>query len=144
MDIFGKNKTLELQGQIDDLTEQVGNLQKQCSDYQRTIAGFVNVKASYEEENNKLAKKYESSIAQLKQEIESEKKAVAKRVNMELSSIGVSQFIPEEISQEGFGTMSPEMICNKFISMEESAEKHEFFKKHEKVISQFLKQQKKV
>jgi hypothetical protein len=38
--------------------------------------------------------------------------------------------------------LSPELILEKFSSMKESPEKHEFFVKHENIISQAMKQKK--
>jgi hypothetical protein len=140
MALFNLNekKILELQDTIGELEEKNSGLLKECQGYKQTIASFMDVKASYDDEKSKLVKKYEISLNQLKEQIEMEKKSVAKKVNMELSAIGIKTFIPEEISEE-VTVSSPEQILKQFTSMEESPEKHAFFKKYEKVISQFVK-----
>ncbi len=138
MNIFKRDNTTELRDQIGELEARNLTLKEECAEYRRTITGFVNVKASYEAEKEKLMALHKNELTQLKQQIEIEKKSVAKKVNAELASIGVSQFVPEEISS-GSPLQSPEAILEQFTSMPESPEKHEFFKLHEKIISKAMK-----
>ena len=70
MNFFKKDRTIEMQESIEELQEENSNLQKKVQDYQKTISGFVGVKTSYEAEKNKLIKKYELELSQLKQQIE--------------------------------------------------------------------------
>lgn len=140
MGLFKKDNKVEveLQEQIDDLVEQNFNLKEECAGYRKTISGFVGVKTSYESEKAKLMKTHESEISKFKQQIEMEKKSVARKVNSELTSIGISQFVPEEISIDGL-MQSPESILDKFTSMQESPEKHKFFEANKEMISKALK-----
>jgi len=143
MAFFKKNETIELQLQIDDLMAEKESLQKQCKDYQNTIAGFVDIKATYEDKTNKLMKQHESEVSQLKLSVELEKKSVAKKVNAELRRIGVSTFVAEEVSPE-VNTGSPEMIFRKFESMKAgSKEALEFYTKYATVIDDYRKQSEK-
>jgi hypothetical protein len=100
----------------------------------------MTVKATYEDDLQKVNKKFELEVKQLKQQVEMEKKSVARKVNKELSEIGVSRFVAEEISKSD-NNLSPESICKKFTDMPESQEKHLFFEANEKVISRFMKNQ---
>ena len=118
-------------------------LQDEIADYKKSMTSFSNQKMIYENEKSSLVSKYENSIAQLKQEIEIEKKSVAKRVNKELFRIGISDFIPEEISQES-NMLSPEIALDKFASMQEGPEKHAFFKANEIIISKAMKNKQKM
>ncbi len=138
MGLFKKDKSVELQSQIDDLLDENTNLKQECAGYKKTISAFVGVKTAYDEEKNKLMKSHENEVSKLKQQIELEKKSVAKKVNAELASIGIHQFVPEEISMDNL-MLSPESLLEKFTSMPESPEKHEFFKLHEKEISKAMK-----
>ncbi len=145
LSVFKKNKASTadpLQSQMTKLQEHNISLQEECKELKKTISAFVGVKAAYEDEKNELVKEYESKFAMLKQQLELEKKSVAKKVNAELSTIGVQQFLSEEISDEST-FISPEEIVKRFTSMAESPEKHEFFKKYEKTINLFTKQKNK-
>lgn len=138
MNFFKKNESLELKSQIDDLMAEREVLQKQMKDYERTISSFMSVKSSYEDEKNKLMLAHKAELQSIKQALEIERKSVAKKVNQELAKIGVSEFVAEEISPESNST-SPDAIINKWLSMPESTEKHDFFKQYEKVISKATK-----
>ena len=139
---LNKKRVLELENQVDDLVSTNAKLLEDIANYKQTISSFVGVKTAYDAEKAKLMKKHESEVNQLKHQIESEKKSIARKVNAELSSIGVQRFFAEEISAEGVSNHSPESIVSQFTSMPESELKHEFFKVNEKVISAFLKSQK--
>jgi hypothetical protein len=140
MNFFKKNDTLELQSQIDDLMEEKFNLIKEMKDYKKTISSFVDVKSVYESEKLKLMESHKQEIQTLKQSIESEKKSVARKVNQELAKIGIKQeFLAEEISPNGPDMTSPEMIRERWMIMPESPEKHEFFRKYEKIIGKSIK-----
>lgn len=138
MGFFKKNETLELQDTIGELQAHNESLVKQIQDYQRTISGFVDVKTKYEYEKMALTEKYNKELLQVKQQLEIEKKSVARKVNRELSRIGVPTFVAEEISINN-QSLGPGEITEKWMTMPESKEKHEFFAKHEKVISQSIK-----
>ncbi len=137
MGFFKSDKSIELQSQLDDLVEQNFHLKEECQGYRRTISSFVDVKSKYEESEKQLVKKYEIQIGQLKKDLETEKKSVARKVNQKLLTIGVSTFLPEEISVAN--NFSEEDIFKQFMKMSESPEKHEFFQKHEKAIDRAMK-----
>src|ERR1039458_2496878 len=139
MSMFGNSKSLKEELASKDVV--ILQLQTELDDYRKSMTSFSKQKMAYEEEKTKLVSKYEGTITHLKQEIELKEKSVARRVNAELASIGVNQFVPEEISMES-NQLSPELILEKFSSMKESPEKHEFFVKHENIISQAMKQKK--
>ena len=141
MALFDRKKILELEDQIDDLVVTNSKLLEDVANYKKTISSFVGVKTAYEAEKAKLMKNHASEVSQLKQQMETEKKSIARRVNAELSSIGVSRFFAEEISVENV-QHSAESIVTQFTSMSESPLKHEFFKQNEKVLSAYLKAQK--
>jgi hypothetical protein len=138
--MFGNSKSLKEELASKDVV--ILQLQTELDDYRKSMTSFSKQKFAYEEEKTKLVSKYEGTITNLKQEIEFEKKSVARRVNSELASIGVNQFLPEEISMEQNDSSSPESILQQFTSMPENSAKHEFFKKHEAVISKAMKEKK--
>jgi hypothetical protein len=140
MGIFKKNNTLELQDRIDELVEENTNLNKQCQSYQKTISSFMGVKASYDEAQKKLVESHISEVNLLKQEIELEKKSVARKVNTELASIGVSteNFLPEEISTTP-KTLSNKVIWEQWHDMPAGPEKHKVFKEYQKEIDAHVK-----
>lgn len=135
--MFGTN-TKQLKQEIESKDALILQLQTELQDYRKSMTSFSNQKMEYEGEKTKLMDAHKAETQLLKQQIEMEKKSVAKKVNAELSAIGVSQFVPEEISLEGL-MQSPESILERFTSMPESPEKHEFFKAHEKIISKAMK-----
>ncbi len=139
MNFFKKNDMIELQSKLDDVIAERDNLLSQMKDYQKTISTFVNVKSQYDSEKEKLMKAHKEEINTLKHSMECEKKSVARRVNIELAKIGIKQeFVAEEISPNT-NNMSPDNIIDKWMTMDESPEKHEFFKKYEKIISKSVK-----
>ena len=135
--MFGTN-TKQLKQEIESKDALILQLQTELQDYRKSMTSFSNQKMEYEGEKTKLMDAHKAETQLLKQQSEMEKKSVAKKVNAELSAIGVSQFVPEEISLEGL-MQSPESILERFTSMPESPEKHEFFKAHEKIISKAMK-----
>ena len=137
--MFGNTKALKEELASKDVV--ILQLQTELDDYRKSMTSFSKQKFAYEEEKTKLVSKYEGTITHLNQEIELKEKSVARRVNSELASIGVNQFLPEEIWMES-NQLSPELILEKFSSMKGSPEKHEFFVKHENIISQAMKQKK--
>src|SRR5271169_6174695 len=153
MNIFKKDKSLELQGQIDDLMSNNSTLKEQCNEYQKTISSFPQLKMEYDNNMKQLKSQYEKEkigyekmITDLRlkyeKEIEIEKKSVAKRVNKELFTIGISETIPEEISPES-NMSSPQSVFDKFMSMKAgSKEAMEFYGKYSKVIDDYRKSQK--
>ena len=137
--MFGNTKALKEELASKDVV--ILQLQTELDDYRKSMTSFSKQKFAYEEEKTKLVSKYEGTITNLKQEIELKEKSVARRVNAELASIGVNQFLPEEISMEQ-NDSSPETILQQFTSMPENSAKHEFFKKHEAAISKAMKEKK--
>lgn len=144
MNIFKKNPDLELQGKLDELMSENERLSKQMLDYQDTITGFITVRSSYEENEKKLMLKHETEVKQLKQQIELTKNSVVKKVNSELAKIGVSTYMPEEISRDLTDNNSSEAIYKRFETMKiGSKEANEFYNKHQKTIDAFLKKSEK-
>jgi len=137
---FNEKKITKLQKAIQKLEDEKLDLFDEIDEYKKTINSFVNTKTALENEKVKLTKKYENDLIQLNKEMELEKKSVAKKVNAELSKIGITEFLPDEVSGEMSQQDEAAKIVQQFKSMPESVEKHEFFNKYEKIISKFIKQ----
>jgi len=68
--------------------------------------------------------------------IAKEQKSVARKVNLELSRIGVKEFFAEEISTSD-NTKNDVLTC--WMNMPEGKEKHKFFSENEQKINQLTK-----
>ena len=143
MSLFSKNNNTvdidKFERTIESLEQAKGDLIKELQDARRTIASFVDVKTVYEEENNKLILAHKQEIEQLKIQLESEKKSVAKKVNYELSKIGTA-FVNEEIMKET-PTSSTDDIYKQFQNMKlGSVEANEFYVKNKDAIRTHLQE----
>ena len=123
-----ENQLAELKLEAQSLTEEVANNRK-------TIASFPGVKADYDAKVKQLAEAHTKEVSDLKNLLKATETSVNRRVIESLASIGVNQFVPEEIlSVQG---ANPQDLYQKFLSLK-GAEQTEFYKKHEQAISKFV------
>lgn len=129
------NTLIDLQDRLDTLQDENISLKSECSDYRQTIASFVDVKASYDEQIRKLSELHNSQLVQLQQDLSKEKQSVNRRVNAQLASVGVKQFAVEEIEPT---PVAPEEILKQFNAMPSGIDKQNFYATNKAVLNKCI------
>lgn len=121
----------ELEQALETKSAVAAQLEEEVADYKQTIASFHLSTSDYDKKMETLKAKYEKDIKALNAKLTDTEKSVNRRVNQALANIGVSEFLsdmPLPVAS------SDKELYNKFISMAESQEKKDFYKKHEAAI----------
>lgn len=138
--MFGKSTSLQaeiqsLQKQVDDSNDRIETLMEENSSYKRTISSFMDVRASYEVEKEKMAKEHEAKVRLLEDTLKLTELSVNQRVNESLTRIGVTTF-PAENTILG-DSKSPAELMETFNSLS-GVEKTQFYQKHKAELSKAL------
>jgi seryl-tRNA synthetase len=124
-----------LQEQLEDSNDRITTLAQENNSYKQTIASFMNVKASYEAEKEKMMKEHAAKVKVLEDKLVKTEKSVNQKVNEALTCIGVTTF-PAENTILG-NSKSPAELMETFNSLS-GTEKTQFYQKHKAGLSQAL------
>ena len=145
--MFGNsNNTKKLQSELEyannlilDLKKSKKMLEDEIVDYRATISNFALAKQDYENRIGSLNKKLKAQNDSHAIQLKSMENDVQKRVNMALSSIGVSTFLNENNHNTSDDNKSPNERLTVFNSLN-GPDKTEYYRKHKADIDKAIMQ----
>jgi hypothetical protein len=138
--MFGNKKTSldsdikTLQSQLKKSMDKIEMLVEENNEYKETIGSFINVKASYEQNLEKMAKDYDNKVKALQEALKATELSVNQKVNEALTCIGVSTFPNETIVAP---STSPTEKLETFQSLS-GVERSEYYTKNKADITRAL------
>ena len=139
MNLSKDKRITDLEDSLFELQESNKHLMEQCADYKQTIAGFVEVKASFEQKEKNLIQDHKAKLTEMEKEIAEVRASVAREVNLRFASVGGTTFVPEEVSPDSH-VKSEVGIYNHYLQLPDK-EKMAFYKEHSKTIDKLAKQE---
>jgi seryl-tRNA synthetase len=137
-----KQRIQELEASVETHLTTINELKKQCNDYQKTIAAYPLAKQEYEADLEKQRKEYEQALTDFNKKLKESELSVNRKVNEELTKIGVGTFCLESMVV-GTNLTNDDEIYKKFMSLAGKPEQTTFYSQYSKEIERAMSKSKK-